>query len=204
MNNFTHEYVTENNAVWVVGCDPGPINTALVCVSLKKSSVPLLVCAEYVPNKRIYDPAFKWPTIRVPGALYFACEECGMRKGVSPGADAWETAEMVGELRRLMRSYVDGSYFFRPADWRYYLCGRGNAETAAIYGETQLLFPKPDTKASDPWKGNSKLHGPLWGLHAAGAGGNMEHMKDALGVALAMTRCEYRTGKTVEIHRRPW
>jgi len=133
---------------------------------------------------------------------YLALEKCGAQfKCV--GESVFETAAMGGEIRRAFRPFVTATYVFKSSEWRYLLCGQGNAKTPMIYAELCALF-EPTGGGKEPYKGNKAQPGPLWDLHEAGRGGNMEHLKDALGCALALTRCVFRTGEGPEKYRRPW
>jgi hypothetical protein len=162
---------------------------------------PFAVSAWYVPNKDINDVVRVVERFHAP--RYLAYEKCGTQWGKCVGEEVFETATMGGEIRRAFRPLVKETYVFRSSDWRNLLCGRGNAPTPVVYAEICALF-EPTGEGADPYKGTLKKPGPLWDLHLAGKGGNVEHLKDALGCALALTRCEFRTGEGPEKYRRQW
>jgi len=185
----------------IVGCDPGPTHSALVFVRMRDEK-PTIVGARYVDNQDLRDGDVTCVLQGSEGMWYLALEKCGAQfKCV--GESVFETAAMGGEIRRAFRPYVTATYVFKPSEWRYLLCGQGNAKTPMIYAELCALF-EPTGGGKEPYKGITGAPGPLWDLHEAGKGGNMEHLKDALGCALALTRCVFRTGEGPEKYRRPW
>lgn len=196
--------------VYVAGCDTGPGSCAFATVLMRPRAEPEVVNAYYVANADLARSPELWRS-RLVGSLrgradgiplFFCYEHCGCQ-GVVVGNDVIETAMMCGEVRRLYRPHVRATYAFSPSDWRYMLCGWGAAKTKAIYADLCNLFPKTGGGA-DPCKGTKAEPGPLWDFHKAGAGGNMEHMKDSLGVAMALDRVRYRTGGSPERFRRVW
>lgn len=185
----------------IIGSDPGPASSALVWVRMRDGR-PEMAGAVYADNKDLADGDIPETVADCPVPRYLAFEKCGAQfKCV--GESVFETAAMGGEIRRAFRPIVAAAYAFKPSEWRYLLCGQGNAKTPMIYAEICALF-EPTGEGSDPYKGNKARPGPLWALHEAGAGGNMEHLKDALGCALALTRSVFRTGEAPEKYRRPW
>lgn len=196
---------------YVFGSDPGPESSALALVYVKAGVPRLLIDALYAENRVLAgwrDP-LNYFEQRHHGLLlattpkFFCYESCGPQGKFVDGG-TFETAAMGGELRRLFRGHVDATYAFDPSDWRHILTGRGNAGTRPIYEAACALFGSGEGGGADKYKGTKKQPGQLARLHAAGAGGNMEHMKDALGVALALTRCQFRRGEPPERYRRPW
>lgn len=206
----TFEQARQGGRVYVAGCDTGPSDTALVLVRLGPE--PKLLRAVYIGNGAFATTGRALPEQwrLAAGAdmetglepVFLAYEHCGCQ-GQVVGNDVLETAMMCGEVRRAFRGHVHGTYALRPSDWRYALCGAGNARTPQIYAEFGNWF-KSDVAAADPLKGKKGAPGPLALLHEAGRGGKMEHMKDALGVALALDRVRYRSGRDPEDFRRPW
>jgi len=190
---------SKSDSTHIIGCDPGPVSSAIASIEVTGGK-PRLRHATYVPNNEI-DAVVE--TIKPSrGPHYFAYEKCGAQfKCV--GETVFETAAMGGEIRRAFRPLVLATYAFKPSEWRYVLCGQGNAKTPLIYAEICALF-EPTGGGSDPYKGTKDKPGPLWALHVAGKGNNMSHMKDALGVALAVTRCVFRTGEGPDKYLRPW
>ena len=201
---MTFEEARKVGPVYVVGCDPGPVCSAVVAVDLRSGEAKL-AAAVYADNKDIAEGCLEddfLPALVRDQRIFLAYESCGAQ-GKFVGESTFETAAMGGEIRRAFRPYVAGAYVFRPSDWRYMLCGKGNARTPEIYAEFARWFA-PYGGGSDKLRGNKTNPGPLALLHQAGAGGNMEHMKDALGVALALDRVRYRSGRDPEEFRRPW
>lgn len=195
--------------VGLIGVDPGPVSSAY-CALVLESGEARLVDAAYLSNQEL--ASIEYPSrlfrlavaVRIPPCEhYFLCYETCGAQGKFVGESTFETAAVGGEIRHWFRPYVSGTYAFKPSEWRYLLCGQGNAGTPLIYAEECALF-KPIGAGGDPYKGTESQPGPLRGLHEAGKGGNMPHMKDALGVALALTRAQFRTGSDPEKWRRPW
>jgi hypothetical protein len=190
----------------LVGVDPGPVHSAIVCISYQNRAATLLA-AKYPANRVLAQLTDFWTCVELPALPSdrptFLCYESCANKGVVAGAETYETAAIGGEIRRALRPFVDGTYVFNPSDWRYHLTGQGNAKTALIYAECCRFF-QPSGGGSDPYRGTKGKPGPLADLYKAGAGGNMEHMKDALGVALALTRVRFRAAQDPEYFRRPW
>lgn len=190
----------------VVGCDPGPEFSALAVITCRGGDYEFLG-AEYVNNRDLTSPSFCIHFWDRAGAgavrpVFFAYEKCGAQ-GKTPGESTFETAAMSGEIRRAFRNHVTATYAMRSSDWRHAIAGAGNAKTGLVYVEICALFPGTGG-GSDPWRGVKNKPGPLWALHEAGRGGNMDHVKDALGVAMGLTRVRFRSNKDPEIYRRPW
>ena len=199
---MTFEAARAAGPVYVIGCDPGCEASALACVRLAGESAAL-ISARYASNMLLGLGQTPQDLLGGPGVgepLFFVYETCGCQ-GRAVGASVFETSAMGGELRRAFRPYAS-LYALTPSDWRYALCGVGNARTPAIYAEFRTWFPSTGGGA-DPLRGTTSAPGPLAALHAAGKGGNMEHVKDALGVALALDRVRYRRGHDPERYRRP-
>lgn len=204
--------------VYLFGCDPGPESSAIVCLKVlsPKTEEPgpsiELVSAVYASNKDLAEDDYvlaAFPRLsesaargRAASGNFFCYEKVGMQ-GKFCGESTFETATMGGEIRRAFRPFVEGTYAFRSSEWRHALTGVGNAKTPLVYAECCTFF-QPTGKGSDPFKGKTSDPGPLWGLHAAGAGGNVEHLKDAMGVALGLLRVRFRSGRDPEIYRREW
>ncbi len=188
----------------IIGSDPGPESSAIVAVSFTAGK-PELLRAAYQSNESLAKQSLDYVlAVYCSGwrPAYLAYEKCGAQfKCV--GESVFETAAMGGEIRRALRPIVAATYAFKPSEWRYLLCGQGNAKTPLIYAEICALF-EPTGGGADPYKGTKDKPGPLWALHEAGKGGNMEHLKDALGCALVLTRCVFRTGEGPERYRRAW
>jgi hypothetical protein len=192
----------------IFGCDPGPEHSALVriCVGKRKDGRlgATLAYAAYPRNRDLAVELAKnvAPGLRFSplGSVFLAIEKCG-QQGCSPGEDVFETASMYGEIRQLFRPLP--TYAFRSSEWRHALTGIGNAGTPMVYEEATKFF-EPIGGGSDPYKGVTSKPGPLWALHQAGKGGNVEHLKDALGVALGLTRIRFRSGVDPEAYRREW
>jgi hypothetical protein len=199
------EALAAGDPIVLIGIDPGPAHSAICTVQLSKETVSVLQ-AGYPSNQELSNRhALTGRVPKIPQRLTtFLCYETCGAQGAFVGESTFETAAMGGELRRMYRPFVDGTYAFRPSDWRYLLCGQGNARTPMIYAECCKALGRPTGGGSDPYRGTKDRPGPLAGLYEAGKGGNMEHMKDALGVALALTRCLYRTGADPEKYRRSW
>ena len=195
----------------VLGCDPGPTHTAFAAVVLypKDSSPARLAYASYADNSgldeayRMVEHAVKRELLYPAGArCAFLAYECVGAQGKFCGESVFETAAVGGEVRRLFRRLVDGTYKFVSSEWRHALTGQGNARTPLVYHEICKRFPATGG-GSDPCKGTKDAPGPLWDLHAAGKGGNVEHLKDALGVALGLASVRFRSGRDPETYRRP-
>lgn len=205
------EAIAKYPEVVLYGCDPGPESCAfveLVLTLLKpnREERAFVRNAVYLDNKDIAEGAlhdwfFNKPLV---SALprFLAYEKVGMQ-GKFCGESTFETATMGGEIRRAFRPHVCGTYAFRSSEWRHPLTGVGNAKTPLVYAECCSFF-EPSGGGADRYKGTKAAPGPLWGLHSAGAGGNVEHLKDAMGVALGLTRVRFRSGKDPELYRRPW
>ena len=186
--------------IFLIGCDPGPVCSAICLVSVVRGRA-LLLMAEYTCNKDLGNCV--QPPAKRDDPVFLCYEACGAQ-GAFVGESTFETAAMGGEIRRMFRPFVDGTYAFSPADWRYLLCGQGNARTPLIYAECCKALGPGTGGGADPYRGTKSKPGQLAGLYAAGKGGNVEHLKDALGTALALTRCAFRTGESPEKFRRPW
>lgn len=212
---MTFEEARKAGPVYVIGCDPGPEKSAFACVKFFAGGRPLteLSAAYYISNLDLSDSRasafimhgllrYVPGPVLAPAPVFLSYETCG-NQGRQAGAGTFETAAMGGEIRRAFRPYVAGTYAFSPSDWRYALVGRGNAKTPDIYAEFGGFFVS-SVVCADPLKGTKDEPGPLRRLHEAGKGGNMEHMKDALGVALALDRVRYRSARDPEEFRRPW
>lgn len=193
--------------VVVAGCDPGPGHSAFVRVLIGKRADGMvkakLVWAQYQANPEI--AAWIRPLVNVAAISYgmddfLAIEKCG-QQGCSPGESVFETAAMYGEIRQLFRPMP--TYALRSSEWRHALTGMGNANTPAVYEAVKQFFD-PTGGGADPYKGTKAKPGPLWGLHEAGKGGNVEHLKDALGAALGLTMIRFRSGVDPEAYRREW
>jgi hypothetical protein len=197
--------------VYLLGGDPGPESSGLVCLRVSRAAGQdynvELVDAAYLPNRELAKETALyrftiWLRDLDSGGSFFCYEKVGMQ-GKFCGESTFETATMGGEIRRAFRPFVEGTYAFRSSEWRHALTGVGNAKTPLVYAECCTFF-QPTGKGSDPFKGKTSDPGPLWGLHAAGAGGNVEHLKDAMGVALGLLRVRFRSGRDPEIYRREW
>jgi len=203
---MTFEEARKLEKCFVIGCDPGPTSSAFALVRFMADRVDIKGSA-YLPNSVVATPTLTWPFMQdqlTPGddegwPLFLAYEKIGFQ-GKCPGDTTFETAAMGGEIRRAFRPYVSGTYALRSSEWRHPLTGVGNAKTPYVYQELCRFF-QPTGGGADPYKGNSKQPGPLWAFHCAGAGGNMEHLKDAAGVALGLSQVRYRSGKDPEIYR---
>lgn len=194
--------------VCIFGCDPGPEKTAIVKVNVKRHQDGTIRAqvdrAKYVDNDGFdierYFPVC--PEGRDYYKMFLAIETCGTQFKMV-GASVFDTAAMGGAVRHALRPFVDGIYCLRSSEWRHALTGAGNARAPVVYDELKRFF-EPTGKGSDPYKGVAAFPGPLWGLHEAGKGGNAEHLKDALGVALGLTMVNFRSGKDPEIYRKGW
>lgn len=195
MNNFFDNCL-------VFGSDPGPESSAIVCIRVCGGH-PKLVSAAYSSNESLRHANSIMNPCGSGEPCYLAYEKCGTQFGRCVGESVFETAAMGGEIRRAFRPVVAATYAFKSSEWRYLLCGQGNAKTPMVYAEICALF-EPTGGGSNPYKGTKDKPGPLWALHEAGKGGNVEHLKDALGCALALTRCEFRTGAGPEKYQRRW
>lgn len=190
---------------FVVGVDPGPTSSALCMISLHRKT-PEIKSAAYWNNRNLRGWSEELDSFlghRSGGPVFLCYEACGAQ-GAFVGASTFETAATGGEIRHLFRPHVVGTYQFSPADWRYLLCGRGNAKTPQVYEGCCHAFGEGTGGGSDPYRGVKGKPGQLSALYEAGKGNNMEHMKDALGVALAPTRSVFRTGEGPEKYRRAW
>lgn len=191
---------------FVAGVDPGPVSSAIVLVRFIKG-VPDIKMALYADNAG-FDDDDKFRALFNVGLcgagegkpLFLAYEAVGAQ-GKFVGETTFETAAMGGEIRRAFRPYADATYRMVSSDWRHALTGQGNAKTPLVYHEICRLF-EPTGAGADPYKGTKDKPGPLWNFHAAGKGGNVEHLKDALGVALGLTRVRFRGNRDPEIYRR--
>jgi hypothetical protein len=198
---------TSDGFFTVFGCDPGPEHSALVHTSIVRDVMGRkrahLVGAWYPENK---DLAGLMKEVLHPGSMwrrsyaFLAIEKCG-QQGCSPGESVFETAAMYGEIRQLFRPIP--TYALRSSEWRHALTGVGNANTPAVYEAVKQFFD-PTGRGADAYKGTKAKPGPLWGLHEAGKGGNVEHLKDALGAALGLTMIRFRSGVDPEAYRREW
>ena len=207
---LTFEESRKTHSVSVLGVDPGPVSSAFVLVGeqvgARGPALPEITGAWYVPNQE--SSSYSWVLdevlSRLPGTdiLFLAYESVGAQ-GKFCGESTFETAAMGGEIRRAFRPFVAGTYKFVSSDWRHALTGAGNARTPLVYHEICKFFA-PTGGGADPYKGTEKQPGPLWPLAVAGKGGNVEHLKDALGVALALSRVRFRSGKDPEEYRRPY
>lgn len=204
---MTFEEARQAGKCFVLGCDPGPFNSAFVLVRFEGDAVAFKAAA-YLPNEAVATPAQAWPFLQgqvfagnelAAWPLFFAYERVGFQ-GKCPGDTTFETAAMGGEARRALRMFVAGTYALRSSEWRHPLTGIGNAKTPLVYQEICRFF-EPTGAGSDPYKGTSKGPGPLWAFHQAGAGGNMDHLKDAAGVALGLSRVRFRSGADPEKFR---
>lgn len=208
MRSFCDIY-TPGNPILILGVDPGPASSALCLVRVAANEDAKIEHAAYLDNKCLgtlgpgLDPFLNLLGVAKGVTALLCYESCGAQ-GAFVGESTFETAAMGGEIRFLFRSHVEAIYQFRPSDWRYLLCGQGNARTPQIYAECCRAFGTGAGGGSDPYRGIKSAPGQLAALYEAGKGNNMEHMKDALGVALALTRCVYRTGKDPEKYRRQW
>lgn len=203
---MTFEEARKNNPVYILGSDPGPTSSAFALVRLEDplypSSAPEIIKALYAKNSEVAETDFAErfaACVPNPSPFFLAYEKIGFQ-GKCPGDTTFETAAMGGEIRRAFRPFVQGTYALRSSEWRHPLTGIGGAKTPLVYQELCRFF-KPTGGGADPYKGNTKQPGPLWGFHLAGAGGNMEHLKDAAGVALGLSQVRYRSGKDPEIYR---
>lgn len=191
----------------IVGCDPGPERSAFAFVRHKPNEDAELLHAAYLDNDTL-DSLALWASFRCASwnldglPLVLAYEGVGAQ-GKFCGESTFETAAMGGEIRRLFRPHVAATYRFISSEWRHALTGQGNARTPLIYHELCKFFP-PTGGGADKFKGTKDAPGPLWRLHEAGKGGNVEHLKDALGVALGLTLVNFRSGRDPEEYRRPW
>ena len=184
----------------VFGCDPGPEHSAVVLIRVGKRPTGLygavLDGAWYLPNNLLSDMAAgvwfgqgcMWRSLM--GGAFLASEKCG-QQDCAPGEETFETAAMYGEIRQLFRPMP--TYAMRSSVWRHALTGFGNAKAGAVYNE-EVLFFEPTGGGTDKYKGVKAQPGPLWKLHEAGAGGNAEHLKDALGAALGLVMLRFRSG----------
>ena len=202
MIRTVEEAVAENSFADIIGCDPGPEASALVLVRVGPKEAELRG-ALYLPNARLTEGVEVWDRLGCPaGPVFLAYEKVGLQ-GKYCGDSTFETAAMGGEIRRLFRPFTSGCYAMVSSDWRYALTGQGNARTPMVYAAACQFFPATGA-GSDPCKGTKAAPGPLWELHQAGAGGKVEHLKDALGVALGLTRVRYRAARDPEEYRRPF
>lgn len=207
---LTFEKARESYAVSVLGVDPGPVSSALVLVRDPRAGTgpypPEIRGAWYVPNQEfgVGFGAIESVIRSIPGTdvMFLAYESVGAQ-GKFCGETTFETAAMGGEIRRAFRPFVAGTYKFVSSDWRHALTGAGNARTPLVYHEICKFFA-PTGGGADPYKGTEKQPGPLWPLAVAGKGGNVEHLKDALGVALALGKVRFRSGRDPEDYRRPY
>jgi hypothetical protein len=202
---MTFEEARKGEKCFVIGCDPGPFNSAFALLRFMGDRVDIKSSA-YLPNSVVATPVEQWPFMRgmlCPNGegwpLFLAYERVGFQ-GKCPGDATFETAAAGGEIRRAFRPFVEGTYAMRSSEWRHPLTGIGNAKTALVYQEICRFF-EPTGAGSDPYKGTSKGPGPLWAFHQAGAGGNMDHLKDAAGVALGLSRVRFRSGADPEKFR---
>jgi len=164
-----------------------------------------IVKAAYVSNDVMGRPDFAEMFITAvpsPAAMFLAYEKLG-NQGKTPGDATFETAAAGGEIRRAFRPYVEATYALRSSEWRHPLTGIGGAKTPLVYQEICRFF-RPEGGGSDPYKGIAKKPGPLWDFHKAGAGGKVEHLKDAMGVALGLSQVRFRSGRDPEIYRLPY
>lgn len=188
--------------VMIIGVDPGPVSSAYVAVRVRPDKA--VVWCAYLPNKHCGSsivPVFLRDMPPAPGEIrWLSYERCGAQH-CYVGSSVFETSEMAGAIREAFHGHVAGVYAMRPSEWRYALCGRGNARAPEIYAQCCELFPLPTNKAADPYRGLKNDRGPFAPLYDAGAGGNVEHLKDALGAALALTRVGFRTGGDPEMYR---
>ena len=207
MPALTFEQARAEGPVHVIGVDTGPVNSAVVAITIAGRAAKIIKVG-YWSNEDLSHDNFLLSRVvlalpcstTVPAFLSY--EHCGCQ-GQSVGDEVFETAMMCGEIRRAFRPHVRGTYALRPSEWRYMLCGFGSAKAKHVYAEFPNWFEKSGGGA-DPLKGNKALPGPLAALHEAGKGGNVEHLKDALGVALALDRIRYRCGRDPEEYRRHW
>lgn len=218
-----YEEARKNGDVCVIGCDPGPVSSAIITVLLpcknRPADKPILLNALYSTNVdlrsgfgllNIYRLMLSEPNELLTDQLrrraawwpVFLAYECCGAQGRFVGESVFETAAMGGEIRREFRPVVSGTYKLKPGEWRHALCGRANAKTPEIYAAFSEFFDQTGG-GHDPLKGNKTQPGPLAALHEAGKGGNVEHLKDALGVALSLDRIRYRSGKDPETYRMP-
>lgn len=188
----------------VVGCDPGPTHSAIVLAHFvcedSRYKVTQLRCA-YFANENV-DEAVRPFIGNGSHPLFLAVEICGSQFRMV-GASVFDTAAMGGVVRHACKGHVNGIYCMRSSEWRHALTGAGNSRAPMVYDEIKRFF-EPNGKGSDPYKGIAAAPGPLWDLFEAGKGGNAEHLKDALGCAIGLTRVAFRTGQSPEQYRREW
>ena len=201
---ISYEDARKQGDVCIIGCDPGPVSSAIVAVALfHNGSRPNLLHAAYPLNTDVgNEVSLIYHFVRqFDNTSFFAYECCGAQ-GRFVGESVFETAAMGGEIRREFRPLVSGTYKLKPGEWRYALCGKANAKTPEIYEAFSEWF-LPTGGGHDGLKGNKAQSGPLAALHEAGKGGNVEHLKDALGVALSLEKIRFRSGKDPETYRMP-
>lgn len=207
---FIEKIIEAGQDFQVIGVDPGPEQTAMALVRMHRREADgryraALCYATYFNNDKLDGVVNSLhvrtvPNIVVP--LFLCVETCGAQfKAV--GASVFDTAAMGGCVRYAMRNQVDGIYCMRSSEWRCALTGHGNAKTPLVYEEVKQFFD-PAGKGSDPYKGVNGAPGPLWDLHEAGKGGNVEHLKDALGAALGLQLHKRRTSESPERFRKAW
>jgi hypothetical protein len=198
---MTFESALSVGAVYVIGCDPGPESSAFVAIEVSGQKTAL-VAAEYASNTGTCTTheVFLGGTRVFDRPTFLAYEVVGAQ-GRFCGESTFETAAMGGEIRGRLRPVVDGIYRFIPSVWRHALTGQGNARAPLVYHEICKFF-QPTGGGADPYKGTSKAPGSLWSFHKAGIGGKVEHLKDALGVALALGQVRFRSNQDPEQYRR--
>jgi len=189
--------------LFIIGCDPGPESSALVGIVTHPSGAVSLHWAYYTDNAILAASPSWFACVGHSKDRTFLCYETCGAQGAFVGASTFETAAMGGEIRRAFRPLVAATYAFRPSEWRYALVGKGNAKAPEIYAAICESF-NPTGGGKDPYKGTTAKPGPLWALHEAGKGGHCEHLKDAIGVALAVLKVRFRSGEAPEKYMRSY
>ena len=190
--NFIMDERFRTAPVSIIGVDPGPTHCAIVKICTSPDSWFRLEYAYYLPIEYL-ETKFN---VLADSNTIFAYESCACQGNIV-GASVFDTASNGGSLRcRALQQGVlrDNIYRFTPSDWRYIIAGSGSAQTSVIYAHIARRF-EPKGGGFDVMRGTVAMPGPLRQIYEGINKGCAEHLKDALGVAIAVTCVETATGR---------
>lgn len=184
----------------VVGCDPGPTHCALVALRLSPEAPGLVdaecIGAEYLPNQELettrYD-RLSMPSAQGNAVDLFAFERVSCQ-GRIVGKTVFDTCSMSGVLRRIFRCEAGARKIvaFNPSDWRYIVCGIGNAKDS----EVRTALKGYNVKGLE-----DEINKAAKAARATLARPCTSHLRDAAGVAFAVAMINYRL-RDGELERR--
>jgi len=202
------ELLKRSDHLNIIACDPGPESSAFIAIRIDtRTDKVCIIDAAYLHNNEEGGGNRFAPFLGLYlPEIVFAYETC-TNYGRVIGATVFDTASMGGEIRSWYRGMTSVYAVPSPA-WKHALTGFRNANDKMVRACLHEYF-NPTGGGADPYKGVRSQPGPWAPIVNAGkkrpedakGKSNVQHLVDALGVAIGLYQMRETTKRNSEMFR---